>query len=78
MGVKLGTTVTDSITGVTGTAVARVEYLNGCLSICVQPKELKDGKPVEGTWVDEQQLTSESEAKAGGPGPTPPARPTPG
>jgi len=77
MDVKLGTIVTDRITGLTGMAVARIEYLNGCISVCVQPKELKDGKPVRTSWIDEQQLTEESEAKSGGPGPTPPPMPTP-
>jgi len=77
MDVKLGAKVLDSISGLTGTVVARTEYLNGCVRVCVDPGIVKDGKPVEASWIDEQQLTEESEAKSGGPGPTPPPMPTP-
>ena len=77
MGVTLGSIVVDSLTGFAGTATARTEFLYGCVRILVEPKELKDGKPVEGQWIDEQRLTAVSKAKRGGPGPTPPARPAP-
>lgn len=64
--VKLGSKVTDSITGLTGIAIARCEYLNGCISVQVQPQETKDGEPVRPAWLDEQRLDVSSSAEAGG------------
>ena len=54
--IKLGQKVRDSISGMEGTAVARAEYLYGCVRIAVQPKELKDGVPLDAVYVDEPQL----------------------
>ena len=67
MGIKLGTKVKDSITGFEGIAIAKCEYLNGCISIQVKAQTLKDGLPLAAEWVDEQNLTDESTAEAGGP-----------
>ncbi len=53
---KLGTRVRDSITGLEGVAIARTEWLYGCVRIGVQPTELRDGKPAEQVWFDEAQL----------------------
>lgn len=69
---KLGERVKDKITGFEGVAVARCEYLNGCISIQVQPTELKDGNMVKPAWIDETQL-AKSKAKVGGPQERPPA-----
>jgi len=81
MAVKLGIRVRDNITGLTGIAVARTEWLHGCARVTIQPEELKDGKPVESYTVDEQQVelvktekrrvSPLSSATAGGPQPTP-------
>jgi hypothetical protein len=54
--VNLGDKVKDVVTGLTGIAVAKTHYLQGCARIGVQPQELKDGKPVEASWFDEPQL----------------------
>ena len=54
--IELGTTVKDKITGLTGVAVARTEYLTGCARISVQPTEVKDGKTAEWVAFDEGQL----------------------
>ena len=54
--IKLGQKVRDSITGMKGTAIARTEFLYGCVRIAVQPTELKDGAPVESVYIDEPQL----------------------
>jgi len=54
--VGLGDRVKDSITGATGIAVARCEWLHGCIRVSVQPEELKDGKPQDLYTVDEPQL----------------------
>ena len=70
IGVKLGSIVTDEITGFKGTAVAKTEYLNGCIRVEVQPEGLhkETGKPLASDWFDEQTLCAVSAAKAGGPG----------
>jgi hypothetical protein len=65
--IKLGEIVVDSISGFTGVATAKTEWLYGCVRICVTPKELKDGKPVDEQWFDEQRLTTDSSATVGGP-----------
>lgn len=54
--IKLGDTVKDAISGIEGVATGRFEYLYGCTRIMISPREHKDGKPVEGAVIDEQQL----------------------
>ncbi len=54
--IALGTTVRDRVTGFTGLAVAKVEYLNGCVQICVKAPLDKDGKMVDGEYIDISQL----------------------
>lgn len=54
--ITLGATVRDTISGLEGVVIGRFEYLFGCTRIQIQPRECKDGKPVEGAVVDEQQL----------------------
>jgi len=56
MQVNLGDKVRDTITGLTGIAVARTEWFNGCTRIVVQPQAIKDGKAVETSCFDEPQL----------------------
>lgn len=54
----LGSIVSDDISGFQGVAVARTVYLNGCIRVQVQPKELKeDGELMKAVWFDEPQLT---------------------
>ena len=72
MGVSLGSVATDRITGFSGIATGRAEYLNGCVKIFVEPQSLKDGSPIEGVWFDEQRLTENSAARVGGPAALPP------
>lgn len=71
--VRLGSNVTDSITGFSGVVVSRTEYLHGCVRVGVEPTELKDGKPVDVQYFDEQRL-GVSKAKRGGPGDVPKSR----
>jgi len=52
---KLGDKVRDKITGFTGIAIARCDYLYGCISIEVMSEKLLNGKPVS-IWVDDVQL----------------------
>jgi len=70
--VKLGTKVKDSITGFSGIAVCRTEYLYGCVRIGVESEVLQDGKAIEPHWFDEQRLEEASTAETGGPQPDPP------
>jgi len=77
MVIKLGATVRDSISGFTGIATARTEYLFGCVRVLVEPTELKDGVPLDSQWFDEQRLTENSDAQAGGPQPEPVRRDAP-
>jgi len=56
MQVMLGTKVTDSITGLTGVAVSRTVYLNGCVRVGVQPQVVKDGKVADVEYADESQI----------------------
>lgn len=73
MAITLGRKVKDKITGVEGIAVARTEWMHGCVRIIVQPLELKDGRPVETCTFDEPDLdiicgdpTAEAEAPTHG------------
>lgn len=80
--VQLGSKVRDSLTGFSGTAVSRTEFLYGCVRVGVEPDALHDGKPIDPHWFDEQrlvlveelepQVSPLSSATAGGPGATPP------
>jgi len=65
--IKLGSKVKDSVTGFEGVAIARCEYLFGCISVQVQPEGMtEDGKMKPALWVDEQRLDVLSKAIAGG------------
>lgn len=61
--IKLGNTVKDKVTGFKGVAIARIEYLNGCVQICVKPCVDKDGKMLDGEYVDIHQLLVVDEAQ---------------
>lgn len=52
----LGVTVRDMVTNFTGTAIGRLEYLNGCKQYGVKGKIQPDGKMPDVSWIDEQQL----------------------
>lgn len=54
--IKLGAHVKDRITGLEGVATVRVEYINGCVQYGIRPTKLKDGQPVEASYVDQQQI----------------------
>lgn len=74
----LGDELEDSITGFKGVATARIQYLNGCLQYCIQPRSLNEnGIPSESRYYDEAQLLLKKAAKTiitekpGGNQPTP-------
>ena len=65
MKVKLGKQYKDSISGFQGIAVARAEYLYGCVRILLSPTKLKaDGDFLPDTWFDEPQLESVGSVRA--------------
>ena len=63
MTIKLGDTARDTLTGLTGAVVARHEYLNGCVRLSLQPNKLKDGKPVDWSVFDIEQIELVKAAK---------------
>jgi len=56
MKINLGDKVRDTVTGFTGIATGRTNWLQGCTRVGVQTQELHDGKPIESQWFDEPQL----------------------
>lgn len=56
--IGMGDKVEDTITKAIGIVIGRVEYINGCKRMEVQPQKIfKDsGLPVESILIDEQQL----------------------
>ena len=80
--IKLGQKVRDKISGLTGIAVVRSEFLHGCVRFGVQPQVVKDGKPADWVYVDEPQLEVVQDTPAPkvekptyGPRPSDPGRP---
>ena len=77
MSIVLGSKVGDSLTGFSGVATGRTEWMYGCARVSIEPEELKDGKPIEPQWFDEQRIevieegkpavSKESSATSGGP-----------
>lgn len=53
---RLGEKVKDTVTGFKGTVISRIEYLNGCLQYCIDPKVGKEGKMEKSHYIDEGQL----------------------
>lgn len=62
--VKLGETYRDGITGFEGVAVSRTEFLFGCVRVGLEPTELREGKPIDLQWFDEQRLVPAPPARA--------------
>ena len=73
--VQLKDKVRDTITGYTGIAIARTEWMHGCSRITIQSQELRDGKPVDSCTFDEPQV--EALESASQPTPAPRGGPTP-
>lgn len=53
---QLGNEVEDKVTGMTGIATGRVEYLTGCNQYLVTPKVGENNNYVEPKWFDEGRL----------------------
>lgn len=58
---ELGKKAKCKITGFSGIITSRCEFLTGCDRYCLQPTELKDGKPIDGIYFDEAQIEILSE-----------------
>lgn len=54
--ITLGQQVRDKVTGFTGIATTRIQYLNGCIQYGVKPRIGEDGKLRESEYFDEAQL----------------------
>ena len=55
--IELGAIVTDTVTGFTGIAIARAEYIYGSTRVEVQPVKLTgDGDLVNAKWIEEDRL----------------------
>ena len=52
MEIELGDKVRDKITGFTGIAVAKTEFLNGCIQFNVLPKQKEKDKMPEEIGID--------------------------
>lgn len=65
--IKLGDEVTDKVTGYTGIAIARTEWVYGCVRFGVQSQHLHEGKPIDAVWFDEAELTANPVESKGGP-----------
>lgn len=76
MAIKLGKKYKDIHTGFEGVAMCKTEYFYGCTRIGLLSSELKDGKPLEWVYFDEQSL-GEVTKKPGGLMPDPPAKEIP-
>lgn len=81
--IELGSKVKDRVTGFTGIVAHRSEHLYGCRRYGVQPEKMKDGKPIDALWFDEDALEILKQAaphkmkNTGGPQPVPPKRAMP-
>ena len=82
--IALGDEARDLITGFQGVVVAETKWLHGCKRFSLQPKELKDGRPVEPMSFDEPQLVlvaptvAATTSDTGGPRPEPLRQAEPG
>jgi len=57
---EFGDQVENTLTGLAGTVVGVSVWNNGCIHIGIQPREVKDGKSVDVSWIDEQDLMLQS------------------
>ena len=61
--IRLGDKVKDRYSGLVGYAMARIEHLNGCVQIEIQPIVTKDGRLPEAIGVDIDQLVKVGKKK---------------
>jgi len=64
--IVLGQKVTDPITGFTGTATAKTEYIDGNVNVLVEPQGMQEsGAPLQSCWINQQRLRIASEVPKG-------------
>lgn len=51
-----GDILRDRITGLQGVVMVKAEYSTGCHHYGIQPRETKDGKEPDWTWLDQSRL----------------------
>lgn len=56
MAISLGDKVKDTVTGFEGVATTHAKHLHGCDRWWLEPGVDKDGKVMDGRWVDEPAL----------------------
>ncbi len=66
MTIELGDEARDTVTGFTGVVISEHKWLHGCRRLTLQPRELKDGKPIDSHTFDEPQLELVRRAAAKG------------
>lgn len=54
--INTGDEVKDSITGFSGVAICISSWLNGCVRVTIQPRELHEGKPIDAQTFDVEQI----------------------
>lgn len=59
----LGFEVKDKVTNYKGVIVSICFDLYGCVQAAVKPKELRDGMPQDGTWLDVKRLVKTSKSR---------------
>jgi len=53
---QLGDLAKDTITGFKGIIVTKTEWLNKCVRVGLQPRELHEGKPIDMQHFDIEQI----------------------
>lgn len=56
MNIVLGQRYRCIVSGFEGIATGKGEYLNGCVRVLLSPPVDKEGKYLEGEWIDSAQL----------------------
>jgi hypothetical protein len=78
VGIQLGDRIRDNLTGLTGIAAGRCDYLTGCTQFGLAPEKLtKEGMPREWLWLDESRLSIVALSAMSGPGALPSGGPQP-
>lgn len=60
---NLGDIVKSDVTGFKGVNMSNAVHMNGCNRCWVQPKVDKDGKDMNGSWIDEPELVLVAKSK---------------
>ena len=53
---RLGCAAKDTVTGFTGIVINVTEWFNGCIRWGIQPRMLREGKPIDAQFFDDAQV----------------------